>query len=128
MKLACAIERISTDLAKPEVREATSRLAKYVYAHKESIKHLSYLSLTEITGTQNIETILLVVQYCTGSRIELLDQRFELILGNNTIELEDEYVYEAAKDGILINPITGLPVKDYKNHLFPYFIPGKGVE
>ena len=53
--------------------------------------------------------------------------KFELIVGDETIELEDEDVYFAETHGYLIHPSSGEELHDYKGYVYPFFIPGQAV-
>ncbi len=127
MNLDGALSLIREDLPRPALREASHRLAEYIYAHHKEIRHLSYTRIAQIIGSNDPATLIGVTQYCAGERLGLLKIKFELIIDDESTELEDEEVFFAEQTGYLIHPETGEPVYGYESHVYPFFIPGKAV-
>lgn len=126
MNLNSALRVIREDMP-PELQEASVRLTEYVYRNYQDIKHLTYSRIAQVIGTYDTTIVLAVVQYCTGVRINLLDMKFELILGSDIFELDNVAIYNAQESGILIHPETGYAVEDYESHVYPFFVPSKAV-
>ncbi|WP_417787513.1 hypothetical protein [Stutzerimonas xanthomarina] len=127
MNLDGALSLIHEDLPRLPWREASHRLAEYIYAHHEEIKHLSYTRIAQIIESNDPATLIGVTQYCAGDRLGLLKMKFELIIEDESTELEDEDVFSAEQTGYLIHPETGEPIPGYERHVYPFFIPGKAV-
>ena len=128
MKLDYALATIAEDIRPSENQKVFACLAEYVFAHKKEIKHLTYSSIAKVIGTQRPEMLLQVAQYLSGERVKLLEMKFELIIDDNIIPLDDETVYHAEITGSLIHPDTGYPDKDYDRYIYPYFIPSREIE
>ncbi|MFP3499271.1 hypothetical protein SB759_34195, partial [Pseudomonas sp. SIMBA_059] len=83
------------DIEGADDRQSFTRLAEYVYAHQNEIKHLTYSYIAQLAGITRPEKLLQVTQYLSGERVKLLQMRFELIIDNDVFPLDDETVYHA---------------------------------
>lgn len=126
MSLNSALEMINKDLP-PIQREASARLAEYVFAHYQYIKHLSYSRIAQVTNLNDHQTLLAIVQYCSGARLGLLEMKFELIIEDEVFEVEDSEIFDAQISGILTHPKSGQPIENYEDYIYPFFVPGKKV-
>lgn len=126
MNITSALEMIRKDLPLGQ-QEASARLVEYVLAHHQDIKHLTYSRIAQIISPNDTQTLLAVVQYCSGARLGLLDMKFELIIGEEIFEIDDSDIYEAQISGVLIHPDSGRPIENYEAFIYPFFVPGKKV-
>lgn len=127
MDYQVAIDMIRQDLGASELAKASERLTAHVYSSWQDIHHLTYSSISNIAGSADPKIIMAVTQYLSGEAVSILQIKFELILGNDTFELEDEDVYAAHEQGFLVHPEWGTQIVDYAGHVFPFFIPGAAV-
>ncbi len=64
------------------------------------------------------------LQYLTGSDLHLLDTEFEFIDENEeTFYFDSEEIGVASREGALFHPETGDSIENYKDRLFPTFVP-----
>jgi hypothetical protein len=126
MNLQGALDLIERDMQSP-FKEASTRLAEHLYKHQDEVRHLPYSRIAQIIQSSDPKILLMVTQYCSGSRLKLLQMKFELIIEGDTIPLEDDDIYLAQTHGYLIHPETGNTVENYETVVFPYFIPGEIV-
>lgn len=114
-----------------QIGELCLLILDYVYSNKDSIRHISYGSLSSLTnGMFPIEHILMATQYLSGSKAQVLDLQFEFIddddesYGVSKKELSDAY-----KNNFFIHPRTGEVIQknDFEKKIFQYFVPSKDL-
>jgi hypothetical protein len=123
VKLADALNIISEDVISSDEQLAYSRLVEYVYARHKKIEHLSYTQISKVMQIDRPDVLLRAAQYFSGERVKLLQMKFELIFENSIFLLGSEAVHDAEETGELIHPVTGNPVPNYEQHVFPFFVP-----
>lgn len=118
---------ISADSPPDGMREACFRLVDYVFSHSD-LSHLTFTKLAKVIETDDSVLVLKVAQYMAGATVQLLDMRFELIVGDDVFDLDDEYIEEYRMTGKLMHPDMGIEVEDVESKIYPYFVPSKVVE
>ena len=91
----------------------------------DSLCHITYGSLRKVVGLQYKDNELLkAIQYLCGERINLLEEKFELIENDDNIfALSNNEVGLAQATGKLFHPETGELVSNFKEKVFMYFKP-----
>ncbi len=126
MNREAVISRINDDVPFEPLKGACIRLVDYVYNH-DNLAHLSFTKLAKIVDSEDSVLILQMTQYLAGAGVQLLDMRFELIIGEDTFELDAEYLEEAQRTSKLIHPEDGVEVLDFERKVYPYFVPTQAV-
>jgi len=123
---AYLLELIADDCGGQPIADASAIIVEFLYA-TPSVKHLTFSRICKILEAQDPGFVLRVIQYLSGARLQALEVKYELIIGDETILLEDEYLEQMQAEGVLYNPETGEPVPDFKSKVYPFFAPGKAI-
>ena len=111
----------------PNLRIACSRIVSFIETHSsDDVKYLSFAHLLDIVAT-NPEECFAAVQYLSGARSQVLEAKFEFIEDDLIEEIDASDLFEAGESGVFYHPIEGVPVDDYQDKVFFYFVPGPGV-
>lgn len=91
------------------------------------LSFLTFTTLCRAAGKDKVDMDLLAaINILAGSRLALLDPHALFVdEDENEHELSREQISEARATGTLIHPETGEPVKDYEQHLIPFFSPSE---
>ncbi|MCB1673510.1 MAG: hypothetical protein KDI00_02440 [Pseudomonadales bacterium] len=89
------------------------------------VRHISFVSLKTITNANDLPTLIKAINYLSGARLPLLDTNFEFIdeITDVSYPLSRDDYQEIVKENEFCHPETGLPVSEYKKHIFIYFTP-----
>lgn len=112
----------STD---PNTLEVCTKILEYLSNTDVSqVKHLSFVSIKNITEEKDLRTLIKAVNYLTGAKVPLLDTNFEFIDDKDTSYplSQDEY-HQIVTEHEFFHPETGEPVAEYKKRIFIYFTP-----
>jgi hypothetical protein len=90
----------------------------------QELRMITFGTINRVLNLAEIdEHVLRALAILAGSRLHVLDTHFLLIdEADEEFEVAKAAVEKAKEDGgVLIHPVTGHPVKDFEERLFPYF-------
>lgn len=126
-----AIARIQEDLgANPELGRICLEIVRYLAeTPAERLQRVTFGSLSTAAGLENVQDVVLAVQYLSGARLRLLEPQFTFILGDHEFDIPNEDVAEARRTNVFYHPELGEPVPDFEDTLYMYFaVSPEGVE
>jgi len=89
------------------------------------LEHMTQGSLKSAIRNQYSDAdFLSAVQYLAGSKVSLLEIKFEFIEDDFIFQIDDSVIKEAIRDGYLAHPSSGELVDDFEEKVFLYFRPG----
>lgn len=118
--------RIKEDFAPlPEVEAACLLIAENIMSISPSrLRHLTQRNILRwLGGATEIDRLVKAICYLTGDRVPLLEMHFEFIDGDLVCPVDDEVLAEAEYSGVFVHPVEFVVVPDFKEKIFPYFLP-----
>jgi hypothetical protein len=119
------LSRISEDWGeRPESSICLAILEYLSSTSSQNISHLTYLRLSQIANSGQVDAALLKsIQYLCGDRVPLLEIKFELIEYDNHYQINSSEIRNAETTNYLIHPKTGEVIESYKDKVSIYFTP-----
>lgn len=116
--------RINFDFASsPEIADACLTITEKILSTSPSkLRHLTQRNILRWLNDGKIDRLVNSICYLTGDRVPLLEMKFEFIEDEEIIQISNEALAEADKTGILLHPTNKVPVENYKEKIFPYFV------
>lgn len=119
------LQKIQQDWGGQPQQDICVKILNYLLDNQKSgliLSHLTFATLRRVVGNNYTdENLLSAIQYLCGTRLSILEARFELIINGEPFTISNEEVRTAKKTGEIVHPISGDLLCDIDNLIFMYF-------
>lgn len=121
-----ASAKIAEDFpARSDIGEACRSIVAFLSTQPEgNLRHLTFGMLSGATGrSTSSDLVSSAIAYLSGDRAGLLEMKFEFIDQGDIFPLPATELAKARREKIFYHPIAGVPVEDFEQHVYIYFVP-----
>jgi hypothetical protein len=119
------LQKIQEDWGSQPQHDICVKILNYLLDNQKSgliLSHLTFATLRRVVGKNYTdENLLSAIQYLCGTRLSILEAKFELIINGEPFTISNEEVRTAKKTGEIPHPISGALLCDIDNLIFMYF-------